>query len=289
MLHRTGVSLRDPRAQGCTYPVSSPLLTLTTDFGTRDAYVAAMKGAILSICPDVRLLDVSHEIAPQDVMEAAFVLTQAVPFFPSDTVHLVVVDPGVGTERRPVAFRSNGHFFVGPDNGLFALLLDGTDPDEPVVLDKPAFWRADDVSTTFHGRDIFAPVAAHLAAGRRLDEVGTPTGRLKPLHWALPIADDQGIRGWVVHVDHFGNAITNIPRAMFERTRQGRPLKCFAGNAILNEVYPTYGAVEHGEPLLLFGSSNFLEIAVNAGNASRLLDIRKGTPVNVVFLEEREA
>ncbi len=267
----------------------APLLTLTTDFGTRDAYVAAMKGTILSIHPGARLLDVTHEIAPQDVMEAAFVLSQAVPYFPAGTVHLVVVDPGVGTKRRPVALRHGGHCFVGPDNGLFALLLRGDVPEELVVLDRPAFWRTRDVSATFHGRDVFAPVAAHLVAGRRLDEVGSPTERLQPLHWALPIADEQGIRGWVVHVDHFGNAITNIPHDLFVQTRQGRPIKCFAGNAILTAVHPTYGAVERSEPALLFGSSAFLEIAVNAGNASRLLDIRKGTPVNIVFLDERDA
>lgn len=265
----------------------SPLLTLTTDFGSRDAYVAAMKGVILSIHPAARLIDITHEVTPQDVMEAAFVLRQAVPFFPAGTVHLVVVDPGVGTRRRPLALRHGGHCFVGPDNGLFALLLDVAAPDELVVLDRPAFWRAPEACDTFHGRDIFAPVAAHLAAGRALAEVGTPAEALQPLHWALPIDDAQGIRGWIVHVDHFGNCVTNIPRPQFEHRRNGRPLKCFAGNAILTQVHPTYGAAETGEPLLLFGSSGFLEIAVNTGNASNLLDIRKGTPVNVVFLDER--
>ncbi len=263
------------------------LLTLTTDFGTRDAYVAALKGTILAIHPAACLVDISHQITPHDVMETAFVLRQAVPYFPPGTVHLVVVDPGVGTRRRPVALRHGGHVFVGPDNGLFALLLDDAAPDELVVLDRPAFWRTTQISGTFHGRDLFAPVAAHLAAGCTLDQVGTPAEALRPLHWALPIDDAQGIRGWIVHVDHFGNCITNITRAQFERRRDGRPLKCFVGNAILSQVHPTYGAAETGEPLLLFGSSDFLEIAVNTGNASNLLDIRKGTPVNVVFLDER--
>lgn len=267
----------------------STILTLTTDFGLRDAYVAAMKGTILSIHPASRLVDITHDISPQDVMEAAFVLRQAVPYFPAGTIHLVVVDPGVGTERRAVALRSGGHTFVGPDNGLFPLLLDGTVPDALVVLDRPEHWRTNDPRTTFHGRDVFAPVAAHLAAGRTLHEVGTPTTTLTPLHWALPIDDTQGIRGWVVHVDHFGNCITNIPQALFERQRQRRALKCFVGNAILATVHPTYADAEVGEPLLLFGSSDFLEIAVNTGNASDLLDIRKGTPVNIVFLDEKPA
>ena len=266
----------------------SRLLTLTSDFGLRDAYVAAMKGTILAINPQVRMVDISHEITPHDVMEAAFVLSQAVPYFPPDTVHLVVVDPGVGTERHAVALRHGDHFFVGPDNGLFALLLKDHTPDELVVLDQPAFWRVPDRCETFHGRDVFAPVAAHLAAGRTLEEVGTPIEALHPLRWALPIDDPQGIRGWIVHLDHFGNGVTNIPRALFEKLRDGRALKCYVGNAILNEVHPTYGTVETGEPLLLFGSSDFLEIAVNAGNAAHLLDIRKGTPINVVFLEEKQ-
>lgn len=264
-----------------------PLITLTTDFGTRDAYVAAMKGVILSILPEARLVDVTHAIAPQDVMEAAFVLRQAVPFFPKDTVHLVVVDPGVGTERRAVALRHAGHRYVGPDNGVFSLVLGEAAPEAVAVLDRPAYWRTQTPSATFHGRDLFAPVAAHLAAGRRLGEVGSPAERLAPMHWALPIADAQGLRGWIVHVDHFGNGITNIPRALFEGQRGGRALRCFAGNVILETVHPTYGAAEPGEPLLLFGSSGFLEVAVRDGNAADLLDIRKGMPVNVVFLDDR--
>ncbi len=264
----------------------SRTLTLTTDFGTRDAYVAAMKGVILRLCPDAHMVDVTHEIAPQDVMEAAFVLRGAVPFFPPGAVHLAVVDPGVGTARRPVALRCGEQWFVGPDNGLFPLVLEDEAPDEAVVLDRPRFWRTEAPSTTFHGRDIFAPAAAHLATGTPLAELGSPAGALEPLRWALPITDEQGLQGWVAHVDRFGNAVTNITRALIERHRQGRALKCFAGNAVLREVHPTYGAVASGEPLLLFGSSGFLEIAVNSGNAAELLGIRKGASVNVVFQDD---
>jgi S-adenosylmethionine hydrolase len=215
------------------------------------------------------------------------VLREAVPYLPSPCVHLVVVDPGVGTDRRAVALRRGDRWFVGPDNGVFTLLLDGEVPDEVVVLDKPAFWRVPSPSTTFHGRDIFAPVAAHLAAGRRLDEVGTPIDALQQMHWALPIPDAQGIRGWVVHVDRFGNCITNISEALLTERRADRPMKCFVGSAILNHLHPTYGHVDAGEPLLLIGSSGYLEIAVNAGNAADLLSIRKGDPVNVLFLDDR--
>lgn len=263
-----------------------PVLTLTTDFGLSDAYVAAMKGVILSIAPDIRMVDVSHEIPAQDVMGAAFVLRGAVPYFPGGTVHLAVVDPGVGSERRPIAARIGGHLFVGPDNGLFSLLLsDGAEPDAVVVLDRPAFWRTDEPSRTFHGRDIFAPVAAHLAAGRPLDDVGSRAERLKRLHWVRPLADEQGLRGWVVHVDHFGNAVTNIPAALLAAHRDGRAVKCYVGSTILDQVHHAYSDVPEGEPLALVGSSGHLEVSVNGGHAARLLSIQKGSAVNVVFLE----
>ena len=266
-------------------PPVAPILTLTTDFGTRDTYVAAMKGVILSRCPDVRLVDVTHQVAPQEVMEAAFVLRGAAEHFPPQTVHLVVVDPGVGTRRRAVALRYREQLFVGPDNGVFALLLDQATPDELVVLDRPAFWRVPEPSATFHGRDVFAPVAAHLAAGRPLADVGSPLDKLTALHWALPITDEQGIRGWVVHIDRFGNCITNISRPLLQARQNHHPIKCYAGSAALTGIRRTYSAVASGEPLALFGSDGFLEIAINAGNAAELLGIRKGAPVNLIFAD----
>jgi S-adenosyl-L-methionine hydrolase (adenosine-forming) len=264
-----------------------PILTLTSDFGWRDPYVAAMKAVALSINPGLTLVDVSHEIRPQDVMEAAYVLKGAIRYFPQGTVHLVVVDPGVGTDRRAVGLRIGGQLFVGPDNGLFTLLLNGSAPEEAVQLTNPAYWRVPDPSRTFHGRDVFAPVAAHLTSGRRLTDVGTPLVGLEPLHWALPISDDQGIRGWVVHVDRFGNCITNITRELFEAHRAGRRVKCYVGTTILSGLHGTYSSVVPGEPVALFGSEDTLEVAVNGGNAADLLSIRQGAPVNVVFLDKR--
>lgn len=260
-----------------------PLITLTTDFGTRDAYVAAMKGVLLSLAPQARLVDITHEIRPQDVMEAAFVLREAVPYFPPGTIHLVVVDPGVGTARRAVALRHGAHWFVGPDNGLFTLVLGTERPDELVELNRPEFWRTPTPSQTFHGRDIFAPAAGHLAAGRSLKEIGTPLEQLTTLRWMEPSASNESIHGWVVHVDRFGNCITNVSRELFERYRAGRPFKCYVGSTPFTQVQPTYGAVAQGEALLLFGSSDFLEIAVNGGNAAELLGIRQGTPVHIIF------
>lgn len=263
------------------------ILTLTSDFGTRDAYVGAMKGVILGIARETEMVDISHEIGAQDVMEGAFVLQNAVPFFPPETVHLVVVDPGVGTDRRGVAVRLEDQFFVGADNGLFTLLAKRADRIEVVELDERSAWRSDDPSTTFHGRDIFAPAAAHLAAGRALDEIGTPVDdELEPLRWAEPTVDETGIRGWVVHVDRFGNCITNVPRSLFEEERRDRSVKLYAGSAVIRGIVSTYGAAEVGEPVALFGSSGFLEVALRSSDAAEELSIMKGDPVNVVFESE---
>jgi S-adenosyl-L-methionine hydrolase (adenosine-forming) len=244
-----------------------------------------MKAAILTICPNVQMVDVTHEITPHDVMEAAFVLREAASNFPEGTIHLAVVDPGVGGARRPVALAHDGHLFVGPDNGLFTLITGHREPQELVELNRSQFWRQREVSTTFHGRDIFAPVAAHLAAGSRLEDVGTSVPELEPLHWALPIADEQGIQGWITHIDHFGNCITNISRELLETHRSNHGMKCYVGTAIIKGMQRTYSDVPSGEPLILIGSSDYLEIAVNAGNAARLFSIRKGASVNIVFTD----
>lgn len=276
------------------------MITLTTDFGLTDGYVAAMKGVMLSIHPDAHLVDVTHEIEPQDVMEAAFVLRTTTPFFPAGTVHLVVVDPGVGTDRRAVAVRSGDQWFVGPDNGVFPLVLDEGQPDDIRVLDNPDVWRTSTPSATFHGRDIFAPVAAHLDAGCGAEDIGTPTDELRPLRWAMPITDSHSVQGYVAHVDRFGNCITNIRRNTLVRTgmakvdgmespipiRELPDLKAYVGNAVINTLHRTYGAAADGDPLLLFGSSGFLEVAVNAGSAAELLNIRKGDSIKVVFQRE---
>lgn len=271
----------------------SSLITITTDFGLEDGYVAAMKGTILSIAPEARLVDVTHQVQPQDVMEAAFVLQSAQPYFPDGTIHLVVVDPGVGTRRRAVALRHGRHWFVGPDNGIFPLALQAGSPDEIVELDEPDVWRSPTPSNTFHGRDIFAPAAGHLAAGRALSDLGSAVDQLEQLQWGTPIVDPPVVVGRVAHVDHFGNCITNVDRSTLAEAanlRETSPssdafpaLKAFAGSTILTSLQSTYGAVPDGEPLLLFGSTGFLEIGVNGGNAAELLDIRKGDSVNLEF------
>lgn len=268
----------------------SALITLTTDFGYVDHYVATMKGVIATIAPGARTVDISHAVTAQDVMEAGWMLRQAVPYFPKGTIHLAVVDPGVGTQRRAIACRIAGHVFVGPDNGLFSLLL-GDDAlgaqqsDILVELDRPEFWQNNHPSTTFHGRDIFSAVAAHLASGRLLDEVGTPvpSDSLTTLRWVLPRADSQGVQGWIVHIDNYGNAITNISGLLIESFRGNREIRCYAGATIIDGISGTYAEVESGEPLAVIGSSGHLEISVNRGHAADLLSLHRGSAVNVVF------
>ncbi len=257
-------------------------VTLTTDFGLRDGYVAAMKGAMLRVAPDVRLVDVTHEVPAQDVMAAAFVLRQVVGHFPADTVHLAVVDPGVGTDRRAIAARftadETSQRFVGPDNGLLALVAGPESVTEVVELAT-----APGTSPTFHGRDVFGPAAARIASGAALSALGPPVDELASLHWPLSRTDDQGVFGMVLHVDQFGNCITNISREDFDRHADGRSFKCYVGAGVFRNHGRTYDEVGAGDPLTLFGSSGLLEVAVNRGHASRLLSVDRGDTVHLVF------
>ncbi|MEX2573299.1 MAG: SAM-dependent chlorinase/fluorinase [Balneolaceae bacterium] len=259
----------------------SRIVTLTTDFGLQDHYVGTVKAVILGIAPDVRLVDISHEIPAQDVMAGAWVVRNAVDYFPAGTVHLVVVDPGVGTDRNPVAIEIGNQFFVGPDNGIFTLIADKK-PYRACKLTNRAFWR-DTTSNTFHGRDVFGPVAAHLASGVPLMDLGEPADELTTYRWATPIADKAGIQGWIVHIDHFGNLISNIPEHLVGEALDTGAVKIYVGNTILHETVSSYGHVEDGEPAAYIGSSGMLEIAINKGNASEMLSVRKGAQISVVL------
>lgn len=258
-----------------------PIITLTTDFGLQDQYVSAMKAVILGISPECRLIDISHEIPPQDVMAGAWVLRNAAMLFPPGTIHLVVVDPGVGTDRNPVAIQIENQFFVGPDNGLFSLIGDEFGY-RAVRLTQEKYWR-EHRSKTFHGRDIFAPVAAHLAEGVQLDDLGEPIGELITYRWATPISDKDGVQGWVVHIDRFGNLISNIPASLIESTARGSGFRIYAGNTILDEIVPAFGSVPDGEPAAYIGSSGTLEIAINKGNARKMLGVEKGAQVSIII------
>lgn len=267
-------------------PSNHRIITLTTDFGLKDYYVGAMKAVLLSKAPDANLVDISHEIPPQDIMAAAWVLRNAAFLYPFNTVHLVVVDPGVGTNRRPVAVQIDDQLFVGPDNGLFSLIQADENHDvKAVQLDNSNYW-AETASKTFHGRDIFAPVAGALASGAKLSDVGSPIEELVSYRWAMPIADKDGIQGWIVHIDHYGNLITNIKQALIDDVLSEEDCKIYIGNTIIDGVHDTFGAVEEGEPVAYIGSSGMLEIAINQGNAHQMLSVQKGANISVLLKQK---
>jgi S-adenosyl-L-methionine hydrolase (adenosine-forming) len=261
-----------------------PIITLTTDFGQKDHYVSVMKAVMLGINPDLRFVDVSHEIPPQDVMAGAWVVRNASLYFPPGTVHLVVVDPGVGTDRKPVAIRINDQIFVGPDNGIFSLIADEFEYQAWKLM-EPEFWL-NNPSSTFHGRDIFAPAAAHLATGTRLQEMGEPITELVTYRWAVPISDKDGVQGWIIHIDRFGNLVSNIPAPMIEESIRQSRFRIYVGNTILDEISPTYAAVPEGEPVAYIGSSGHLEIAINKGNAMEMLGVQKGAQISIFKQKE---
>jgi S-adenosylmethionine hydrolase len=251
------------------------LVTLTTDFGTQDGYVGAMKGVILSLSPYARIVDLTHAIPPQDVSAAAFALAQAAPYFPEGTVHVVVVDPGVGGDRHGVVVDDGRQRFVGPDNGVFELAVPL--PRAAYEITAPGFRRGT-VAATFHGRDVFAPAAGRLSAGAQPEGAGAlvelvGTLAAKKLHITK---DGSHITGHVVHVDHFGNLITDIPAARLPERARVR-----VGKLVLTRIVRTYADVPPGKPLAYVGSAATLELAVREGSAAKKLGMKMGSPVVV--------
>lgn len=261
------------------------IVTLMTDFGTVDGYVAAMKGALLTVNRSAVLVDVTHHISTQDVTEAAFQLATVWSTFPEGTIHLLVVDPGVGSERRAIAVEAGGHYFVTPDNGLLTLLILNVPAERAVVLDRRDLFRAD-VSSTFHGRDIFAPIAGLLATGNvDLFDLGTEidTDSIVKLPWA-PAGDRQGqIRAPVVSVDRFGNCRTLLTRRELPFDLDDVYVRC--KDVTVRGIHSTYSDVPMGKTLALWGSHGGLEIAVRGGRASASWEIERGDDV-IVFEQE---
>jgi S-adenosylmethionine hydrolase len=243
------------------------IITLLTDFGLSDPYVGTMKGVILSIHPEAKLVDISHEINPGDVRQAAILLEESYPFFPPGTIHLTVVDPGVGSERRSIGLKAVDRVFVGPDNGVFSPFFSGGDQCSVVhVTEKKFFLPA--VSPTFHGRDVFAPVAAHLARGVDLHEMGSSI--TDPVRIDMPsvMIREQSLRGEVTRIDRFGNLITNIPAKTFESWMAGNRILITIGQLSVETLGRTFSDVAPKSALALVGSSGHLEISVNMGRAS---------------------
>lgn len=255
------------------------VITLTSDFGYRDGYVGAMKGVIATIAPEARIMDIAHDVPMQDVVHGAFVLAQAVPFFPAGTIHVGVIDPGVGGNRKPICVCADGQLFVGPDNGLFAVCAHQSKKWAAHQLTHAEYFRPD-VSRTFHGRDIFAAVAAHLARGVPLEALGPSFPNPLPLELPQLTTDDTSIVGEVIYIDHFGNAITNIRRENLPSAKP-RILRLLAGGREIAGVVETYEDVAHGAALALIDSAGLLEIAIRDGRAARELDLHRGSPVVV--------
>jgi S-adenosyl-L-methionine hydrolase (adenosine-forming) len=256
------------------------VITLITDFGLHDSYVGTMKGVILRIHPQARLIDVTHQITAQDILEASLVLDSGYRFFPAGTVHVVVVDPEVGSGRRSIVVAGSEHFFVGPDNGTFTGVLD-SDPDARVYEIRERQFLLPAISDTFHGRDIFAPVAAFLARGVAPEEFGPPVADLR--RFTAPVARVWGdqIRGEVVHIDSFGNIVSNISRADFEQAVRERKFRILVNGKTIDRIHRTYSDQERGKALALFGSSGLLEIAIAKGRAERRIGAGKGDTIIV--------
>lgn len=280
----------------------APIITLLTDFGEQDGYVAAMKGVILGITPEARLIDISHQVKAQDIRQAASILAEVYSYYPAHTVHLVVVDPGVGSQRDPIAVETSQGRFVAPDNGVLTYIQLAVSSYQAVRLDQPEYWLPSP-SYTFHGRDIFSPAAAHLAGGVPLKKLGSPLESIMLLD--LPRLDitDHTIRGEVERIDRFGNVMTNIgelhwvddqtlellpqhpnPPLPSPLRLDARKARVMCGWHTLTGIYKTYSEIPVGQRLAVVGSAGELEIAINQGNASQVMSIRVGDPVTIQLL-----
>jgi len=259
------------------------IITLTTDFGLRDPYQGAMKGAILSVNPAAAIIDISHLVASANVLEGAFVMHFACPYFPDGSIHVGVVDPGVGSERKAILVETKRYLFIGPDNGLVSLAAKDDGIKRVIELENARYFRKE-VSDTFHGRDIFGPVAAHLSLGVDPAELGRPLDNMTGLDLPGTEIDGSEIKGEIIYIDTFGNAVTNIRR---DEIRNGVDFEISVKGIKLIGVKRTYSMAGKGSPVALIGSTGFLEVAVNNGSAAQALGIRVGDKVTLRAIAPR--
>jgi len=249
------------------------IITLLTDFGMKDPYTGIMKGVILSINPDVTIVDITHEVDPQDIREGAFIVEEYYRYYPDDTIHLCVVDPTVGSDRRPIIVRKDSHLFVGPDNGIFTLLYKSG--YEVYTIESPEFMRRE-ISSTFHGRDIFAPAAAHLSTGFHPSAFGRMVHDAARFADIFPVIEGNRIAGEIVRFDRFGNAITNIHIDILERLFRGRSFTITIGGMSFTAIHKSYYENDYA---CLTGSSGYLEFGYYKGSFAREKGTKKGEPV----------
>jgi len=256
-----------------------PIITLTTDFGTTDHFAGVLKGVILSIAPKATVVDITHEVPPYSVGEGAFIASQTYPYYPPRSIHVVVVDPGVGTTRRPILVEAAGQFFIGPDNGVLALIYSREKSKVRHITNEKLFLK--NPSATFHGRDIFAPVAAHLAAGVAPAKAGPLINDyLRP---AIEKPVRTGHRVWtgtILKIDRFGNCITSFHIDEFPAVRE-RPFVMIPGVAKVTRLINNYAEAPFGEPSVIIGSSGYLEVVANQGHAAKVLGVGTGAPVEL--------
>ena len=264
--------------------MTQKVITLVSDFGLRDPYVAEMKAVILTICPHARIFDISHRVDKFDVRMGAFTLASAAPYFPEGTVHVAVVDPGVGSRRRPIIAETRRGYLVGPDNGVLMLAALKEDLKHVYVIEERDYMLPK-VSWTFHGRDVFAPAAAHLARGIEASRFGKEVEEYVIPEFAKPQVKENVVCGEVLHVDDFGNIITSIPRTIVDdlHVRRGELLRVRAGGKAESLLFcVAYGQVGKGKLLAIVGSHDFLEISVNQGNAARFFGVKSGDPIVIM-------
>src|SRR5690349_241419 len=269
----------------------APAITLLTDFGTSDGYVGVMKGVMLGIAPGVTLIDLTHVIPPQDIREAAWVLHTSWPYFPAGTIFVCVVDPGVGTGRRPVALRAGDRLFVGPDNGLFSYVLAAMEPEAAVTLDDPRH-HLPSASATFHGRDIFSPCAAHLAAGVPLAALGSPLEPAGLIRFAppRPTWDGETLRGRVLHVDRFGNLITSVSGDLATAALAAPDVTLRLGTYLITDRARTFAGGPEQRLFVLLDSSGHLAIALRNGSAAAYMGAGRDDEITITGLRvERDA
>ena len=256
------------------------IITLTTDFGSDSPYVAEMKGAIYSIHPQVTVVDGTHAVAPQDILQGSFLWKQISKPFPAGTIHVAVVDPGVGTDRRLLLVETADHYWIAPDNGLFSQIVAQQTIGQVIELDCPDYW-ASQVSSTFHGRDIMAPVAAYLSRGEPLEKLGTPTDGPLVQNFPEIQVGKNCLSGEVIHIDSFGNLLTNIHRADWDAQQIPASCQATCGNHQAVGLQNTYSKAEPQSLIILFGSGGLLEFSIVNGNAAEQLGTKVNTAVQL--------
>ncbi|HKW90035.1 MAG TPA: SAM-dependent chlorinase/fluorinase [Candidatus Acidoferrales bacterium] len=262
--------------------MARPIITLTTDFGSADHLVGTMKGVILGVNPDAEIVDITHKVIPYDLLDGALAIGQAYKYFPPKTIHIIVVDPGVGTQRRPLLITADQHFLVAPDNGVCSMIFER---EENLVVRHVTseHYFQHPVSNTFHGRDIFAPVAAWLSKSWQTQAFGEEVTDFVRFSLPKPKPADNCLKGVVLRVDNFGNLLTNFSTEDAPQLLAGSAFTLRLGSAEISKFVQTFAQGAANEPVLVLGSSGFFEVAVNRGNAARALAANRGTEVTLEF------